>query len=152
MARNFRVAQWPEGSRVEIRRYPLKAASTFEAGALVYLDTNEVIDECGADPALILGIAEEAAADVVESGYILVAIASPTAVFAATGWDGSAQDVPEQAQLMTSFGVVKNGAASRGWEVDTSDTVQTRVRVIDYDSTRGEYLVKFLSANRQNLD
>jgi hypothetical protein len=149
MAQNIRVARWPEGSRAEVRRYALASGSTFEAGALVVLDASEEIAECGADPASIMGIANANAADVVEAGFIEVTVATANTVFAATGWDGTAQDTPAKTDLNQSYGVVKDGAASRGWEVDTSDAVNTKVKVVDYDTDRKEFLFKFTSGALQ---
>lgn len=136
-------ARWPTGSRPNVARYPLAASQTFNAGALVVLDASEDVTECGADPASILGVATVPAEHVIESGYIEVYVADNVTVFAMKGTSN-----PAKANINQSYGVVKDGTSNR-WEVDLTDTTNTRVKVVDIDTTRNLFFVTFLVANRQ---
>lgn len=123
-------------------------AATFKTGALVYYDTStKTLKECGADPALIAGVA---CGDAVPgtgkfpntTGSIQALVLSPETVVcmaSAVAADGS--------HVGTAYGVVKD--ASGFWAVDTTDVVNTRVVVVREDVTNNVYYVRFLAANLQ---
>lgn len=137
--------QWPEGSRILIQQFPLKSGSTFDYGAFVFLDSNEDIDECGADPAAIMGISMEPAASVLEPGKILVAVATGNAVFAMQG-----DNAPTEDDLYLDCGIAKD--LDGRWYVDGTDTTNDRVKIVGIDTNRALYFVKVLSAVRQWAD
>lgn len=130
------------GVRPPMREYTLKASETFKRGDLVDLDANEdVLEVSGADPTPILGVAAEDAAGVVRSGYVSVWLATGDSVFAMQGdADPTADDVNQ------SYGVVEDGDGV--YTVDTSDTNNTRVYVVDVDVDNKLFFVLFLDAHR----
>lgn len=99
---------------------------------------------CGADPAVILGLASEPAADVVEAGYALVWVADENTEFMMP-----TSSAPTAANINTAYGVAVD--ADGIWYVDFTDTVNTRVLVTDFadDDSRTAVLCKVLKANRQ---
>lgn len=138
-----KLAGWPQnaGKLGAIRERDLKAAETFKRGALVYMDANEEITECGADPAVILGMALHDAAVLPKEDKILVAECIEGLRF----WmDGD--NAPVAGDVGVSYGVVKDGDI---WTVDGTETTTTRVQVVDVDLDRNLYLVTVLVANRQ---
>ena len=137
----------------EVRNYRVTAAQTFGLNELVYVDvTTGKLLVCGADPSLIAGVALASAAfglgtqwpgNIIDSDYIGVALLrSDTKVFM------SSTTTP----VVTNIGVAYGIAAVSGvWQVDTSDTSNTRVVVVDIFNTPQQegYLVQFLAANLQ---
>lgn len=104
--------------------------ASFDVDDLVFYDTaDDTIDECGADPALILGFAKaNVAAGVIEVDLradhkVLVEPISPDVEYG----------MPTNADLAEShiggrYGLVK--LASGNWAVDLSDTTNTRVIIV----------------------
>lgn len=135
---------------VETRLFKVDSAATFIAGALVYWDTaTQTLKECGADPSLILGVAQAPASmglattgSIWGASKIPVAVLSPTAV----AFMGSSS-TPAVTDILVAYGIVK----STNWLVDTSDTSNTRVDVIEIAvSPQPEgYYVRFKAANLQ---
>lgn len=140
MALNGWVAKTLQGNRPAVMEYTLKSGETFVKGALVTLDSNEDVLECGADPSTILGMASENAANVVRTGYTNVWLATGDTVFAMMGSTDPTEDDVNQ-----SYGVVKTSSV---WLVDVSDTSNTRVYVVDVDVDRKLFFVQVLVANR----
>ena len=127
--------------------------ATFDPGDLVFYDTSDdTIDECGADPANILGWAmEKCTAGVLRQvlradGKCLVEVIDPGVEY---GLPVNA-DVSD-ANVSTKYGLVK--LASGNWAVDLSDTTNTRVIIVRIgQSGRGVEqiaFVHFLAANLQ---
>jgi hypothetical protein len=117
---------------VPIPRYSWgeKALNTHVRGALLFLDTSGRLTECGADPALIAGVATAPgtnnAVDFAASG--LVEIAHPDVVFRAYA-DTSASEgtgVLTTAAIGKAYGVAK-AAAGGLWYVDIADTTADRM-------------------------
>jgi hypothetical protein len=121
------------------------AAQTITFGELVFQNTtDQEIEECGADPALILGIAEGNSADKwLWDGRIPVHVLSPNVMIGlcVTG-TLAASDSGK------SYGIVKK--ASGNWAIDLSETVNTRVVVRKADVTNQIAWVQFLAANLQH--
>lgn len=133
----------------QIIQYALDSAQTFKEGAAVLLNTtDEEVDECGADPALILGFAEHAAKDfdggvrMVEGTKVLVALARPGCTFWMSGTTAPVQD-----DLGKAFGIVKD--ADSIWVVDKTEVAATRVRVVAIDIDLEIFEVSVLAANQQ---
>ena len=121
-------------------RYTLKASETFDKGDIVVLDGNEDVLEVSADPAGVLGIAAEAAANVVEAGFVMVWPATGSAVFAMQGDNDPVEDDVNQ-----EYGVVLTSGV---WLVDGTETGTLVVYVVDVDLDRNLYFVLFLDATR----
>lgn len=136
---------WPAfqlgGVRPPLKRFPLATSETFIFGNLVVLDASGDIEECGADPAEITGMAAENAADVIEPGYVMVYVATDDAYFA---MEPSAGTITEAA-IGEDYGVV---LASSVWLLDLTDTSAVRMHVIGVDIPRNLAFVKVLSTVR----
>jgi len=137
----------------EVRYFTVDGAATFKVGELVYFDTaTQTLKGCGADPALIAGVALASAAfglgtewpgNIFGSTQIPVALLkSGTEVFMASA------TTPATTNIGVSYGIANNSGV---WRVDTTDVVNTRVSVIDiFNSPQQEgFLVRFLAANLQ---
>ena len=118
-------------------------------GDLVFQNTSDQeIEECGADPALILGIAKGSYADkylwqnTAGVGRIPVSVLTPAVKIGlcVTG-TLAASDAGK------AYGIVKN--ASGNLSVDLSETVNTRVTIVEVDVTNQIAWVHFLAANLQ---
>lgn len=129
------------GSR--IRKFPLAEDAAFLEGAFVVL-TDGLADECGADPALILGIALHDAGADPDTGHVLVAIAHANATFILQGSSDPAED-----DVGVAYGIAKDGDGI--WYVDKTDVVATRVSVEKIYLTRDQFEVRVLAANFQLL-
>lgn len=125
-----------------IRKYPLAAGASFLEGALVLLDANGDVAECGADPALILGVALHDAGADPHVSEMLVAVARADSTFV---FQGSAD--PVQADEGDAYGVVKDGDGI--WTLDKGEAVNTRLRIEKVYIDRKQYECVILAANRQ---
>lgn len=137
--------------------------TAFNAGELVFYDTtNNGVDRCGADPALILGIAHCGSADawLYPNNRIPVSILTPESVICMSIAGGTN---PSDTLVGDAYGIVRTVVGSTGfWEVDLAEAVNTRVSVIGYRPARltggaaalqpGQNFtfVRFLAANLQS--
>lgn len=136
------VAYQENGDRPFRKRYTLKSGETFKKGDFVTIDTNEdILEVSGADPASLLGIAAEDAANVVEAGWVVVEIANTGTVFRMQGTSAPTEDDVNQ-----SYGIVEDSDGV--YTVDVTDTVNTRFYVVDVDTVEEYFFVKVLDANR----
>lgn len=107
-----------------------KASSTFTRGALTYLDTSGRLTECGADPALIMGVSTGAgtnnATDFV--GRQVIELAHPDVLFRAYAdrSDAEGTGVLTTASIGKAYGVAK-AAAGGYWYIDNQDTTADRM-------------------------
>lgn len=132
-----------------VRPYQIEAASAIVAYDLVFFDTaDNLVKPCGADPALILGIALSTGANktIYPGSAIPVAILNPDVLVCM-----ASATTPAQAHLARPFGIEKTGNL---WRVDTTEVGATRLTVIDYSPHSGDvgqewFLVRFLAANLQ---
>jgi hypothetical protein len=119
-----------------------------KAGELVYYDTADAkVKRCGADPALILGIAEVVSEDarvLTPNGKIPIRVLMPGAVLGLC----SATTPVEVTHRGNDYGIVR--LASGNWAIDISETTNKRVHVIDVDVTRGIFFCKPMAANLQS--
>jgi hypothetical protein len=150
MASNFPPQMVQKESSAYIDYFPVTAAQTFIAGALVFYDTSaNTITECAADPTAILGIALAPASvglDAAGSFYggtkIPVQVLGPdTILFMASA------TTPAQSHVGDSYGVVK----STNWLVDTSETGAPCVTVIGISNSPQQegFYVRLLATDAQ---
>lgn len=136
-----------EGSYVQDYAPSQVAGQTCVVGDLCYWDdTNNVIRRCGADPAAITGLCEvdsEQARVLTASGRIPIRVISPTAIFCMC----STTTPVEATHVGQVYGIARN--ASGNWEVDVSDTTNTKVFVVRVDviGTQEIWYVRFLAAS-----
>ncbi len=136
----------------EVRMMKPFAAETFVANELVYYDAASAggVKQCGADPALILGIAMSSVADALlmhPLGLVPVAILTPNVIVIA-----SSTVAPSDTNMYTGYGIVRTSAGL--WQVDTTDTTNLRVMGVDYAPKAGlqgqeSWYIRFLAANLQ---
>lgn len=112
--------------------YPLDAAQDFEKGAPVILDAQEEVNECGADPAAILGFAvhpsmNAGVARELLPGKQLVAVAMADTTFWGKGSSTFTQD-----DIGKAYGLVDDGTGV--WIIDKTDAVNTCVRIVAIDT------------------
>lgn len=134
------TAAFPNVGR-EIREYSLAAAQDFPEGAAVVLASG-LCQECGADPALVLGFALHAAGADPNTSKVLVALARGQSTFWIAG-----TTAPLAAHVGGAYGLAVDGDGD--WVLDISDTTATRARVVDIDTTRNLFEISILAANRQ---
>lgn len=138
MASKFPPFLRPGNQDSSVLQFKPAGAATFKAGALVvYATGSDDIDECGADPALILGIAlsDAAAKTIYANGKIPVMVLDPTMVVGLS----SATTPTEAVVLDVGFGIEKTGF----WRIDITDTTATRVQVLEVDIPNGIFYCRF---------
>jgi hypothetical protein len=122
--------------------FPVLAAQTFIAGALVVLASG-TIAECGADPASVLGIAlAPASVGLASAGSIYggtnipVFVISPNDVIVM----GSSTTPVFATHVGTAYGIVK----STNWLVDVSEVAATRIIPVEVSVANPErWFVRF---------
>lgn len=138
------------------------ATQTFTRGALVFANTNGQLVECGADPALILGVSTAAGGNNASANVAsqLVELAYPGTLFRAyadsSGGEGTG--VLALTDRMKGYGVAKS-ASGGYWFIDTADATNDRVVVWDswdepgfvITDVRPHVYCTFLVANSQSL-
>lgn len=130
----------------DVGGFTIDPANAGKAGSLCVLNTGtNRIDECGADPALILGLMTGpfTARTIYAGQKMPVIILSDNVVVAMC----SATTPDPAAHPGRSFGIVK--LASGNWAVDFSDAVNTRVVIKKVDVNAGIFYCVFLPANLQ---
>lgn len=125
----------------QVREYPIAAGQTFVEGAAV-LHVDGEIEECGADPAAILGFALHDAGVDPDPSIVLVALAGPESTFFLAG-----SSAPLATDVGVDYGIAKH--ADGEWIVDKTDVLEPRLHVESVDLTRGLFEVRVLGANRQ---
>lgn len=123
-------------------RHTLKSGETFKAGDFVAIDSNEdILEASSADQTPLYGLAAEDAAEVLESGYVMVYPFTDDMVLAMQGDnDPTADDVNQY------YGWVEDGDGI--YTVDGTETANVSLYVIGVDTNRDEYFVKVLAADR----
>lgn len=129
----------------DVGKYAIDAANAGKAGSFCFLNTGDnEIEQCGADPALILGLmtgpytartiyADSKMPVIILDENVVVGLCSAT--------------TPADSHLTDEYGIVK--LASGNWAVDTTDTTNKRVRVVKVDADRGIFYCHVLAANLQ---
>jgi len=162
MGTRFAPARVPNGGVESINSYPALAGQAIVNGSLVLLDANGLLNLCGADPASILGVALSAqgtapgfsAANApiainfssTADDLVSVAIANRDTIFSGQMTNAGNIVTPTQAMVGDSFGVVNTAGI---WTVDQTETVNTRLTIVDVDIPNRLILFKFLNANLQ---
>lgn len=135
----------------DVGAYVIDAANAGKAGSLCFLNTaDNEIEECGADPALILGLmtGPRTSRTIYPSSKMPVIILSDNVVVALCS-----ATTPSDAHLTRIYGVTK--LASGNWSLDTTKTgtegapATSRVKVHKVDITAGIFYVTFLATNLQ---
>jgi hypothetical protein len=132
---------------------PEAATQTFRIGALVVCTSGYLV-ECGADPALILGVASKAGQNGGSAGLKkqTVYLAHPDTLFVGNLDTSAAEGAGTTAATdrFLTYGVAKR--ASSHWYVDKTDTTNKRVRIFDFwdedavGDIMGRVLFKFVGA------
>lgn len=133
----------PDIRNRSVRQYTHAVGQVYILGAAVVLNGTPEVTECGADPAAILGFAQEPATKDPEGATkALIAVVSQGERFYMSGTSN-----PVAADVNVKYGIVKD--ANGVWVVDKTDVVNTRVYTHAVDTDRNLFLVSVLEANRQ---
>ena len=136
------VARTDHGMHPRTMSFPLEPNEVPEAGDFVHLNASKnVVRTVAADPTPILGLTEEKYNSIIKN-FILVTVADGDTVFAMEG-----SRAPLATDVDVDYGIARD--ANGVWTVDATDTTNTRVKVVDVDTTRNLWFVKILPANRQ---
>jgi len=113
-------------------RVPEAASATFKKGALV-VSTSGYTDECGADPALILGVATKDGQNGTASGdkEQEVEVAMPGTLFMGNLSNAADTAVGAATDRFLPLGVLRD-ATSETWFVDTGETSADRVVIWEF--------------------
>lgn len=149
MASNFPCKPANIYSANRVRYFPVTAAQTFIDGALVVLTTGALV-ECGADPALILGIAlAPASMGLASGGSIFGGTNIPVFVLTTEDevWMASSTTPVFATHVTVAYGIEK----TTNWRVDVGDTGNTRVHVVGVSLSPQQegFYVRFMAANLQ---
>jgi hypothetical protein len=130
----------------DVGSYAIDSANAGKAGSLCFLNTGDnEVEECGADPALILGLmtGPYSARTIYPGGKMPVIVLDQNVVVGMCS-----ATTPADSHLTDLFGVVK--LASGNWAVDIGDTSAVKVQVVRHDIAAGIFYVKFLPASLQS--
>ena len=120
-------------------------SSTYVVGDFIYFDTStQTMKKCGADPSLIAAVSEvnsTDADDLTENGKVPYRALQTTDVLAMCS-----TSTPTAANVGVAYGIVNTGGV---WKVDFTDTSNTRVFVLDFDSGTETVYVRPMAANLQ---
>lgn len=134
------------------------AGQTFKKGALVVDTAAGTISECGADPASVLGVAQQGAftgpgnelansTGAVVTGAVSdcsVALADRVTVFSMRGINGATDPLtPTQTMVGEQYGAAKVGD---DWVLDQAETTAKVWEVVDIDIDNKIFFCKFLEA------
>lgn len=146
----IRVVKTLTGGPPALMRFEEAASQTFKDGALVFL-SGGYIQECGADPAQILGVVVGDGDNDATAGTSqkLVYVADASTVFEA---NVSTSQVTAQTDVGRSWGLVKVG---NNWHIDKNDGTNQRVYILNLSlrdtvgDTQGRLLFQVLGKYRQ---
>jgi len=118
-----------------IEHFPEAASQTFEAGDLVFTNAG-YIEECGADPASILGLVMEDGHDAGAGDYQVPVLVFTEATFIemCVYHSDPGANLIEDTDLRTLYGLV---ASNHKWLVDKTEVVNTRVKVQQFKDPIG---------------
>jgi hypothetical protein len=130
-----RAVRTLSGSPVPKLGVPEKATRTFKKGAIAFMSAG-FLDECGANPALILGIATQDGQNGATDGLYqnIVELAHPDTLFrmyvdnndSGTAATGAATD------LLKGYGIMRGATSPNQWFVDLNRT-GANVRVVIWE-------------------
>ena len=105
-------------------------------------DTNNKAIRCGADPATIMGISEvDSSKSYTPGGRVPLRLLSPLVTVAMS----STTTPVEATHVGQVYGISRNAAGF--WQVDTSDTTNTRVVIVRVDTNPEVWYAQFLATN-----
>jgi hypothetical protein len=155
--RCIQPAKWVNGTP-DIRSGVYKDAETWTRGALLVLDSDGLITECGSDPADVVGVALEA--NDTRPGYdmansptvitgrkqeVLYAVANTSTVFSMRGVNGGTDpSTPAQTNIGESYGALADGAGI--WTLDLSETSAKVFTIVDVDVDQKVFFCVFVAA------
>ncbi len=155
--RIFIPARFPAGSAPSVLSIPFKTGELFVKGSVLIFDTGELVIGL-ADPTPIVGVALEDVnskpgfevghdSDVIATTgrvqEVSTAIANDSTIFS-----GAGDRAPLASDIGVEYGIVNIGGATGRWNVDTTDTVATRVVVVDVDLLEDIFFFKWLDAHQ----
>lgn len=126
----------------DVGEFEIDSANAGKAGSLCFLNTTDnQIEECGADPALVLGLmtGPYSARTIYDGSKMPVIILDNNVIVGMCS-----ATTPADSHLTDEYGVVK--LSSGNWAVDTTDTTNKAVKVVKVDADAGIFYVKFLAA------
>ena len=111
---------------------PEAATQTFLKGALLVFSAG-YIQECGADPAAILGVAAEDGHNDTTAGTSQIKYYPLTGnVFEANLAQAAANTTSATTDLGTKYGVIKRSTGTAHWVVDSAETSSTRCVILNW--------------------
>lgn len=145
------VARTNAGMHPTTRQYPLATGEVPRANDIVHLNASgEVVRTVSADPTPILGLCEDNAdpnsngpMGLVHEGFVSVTVFTNDLILAMEG-----SRAPLATDVGVAYGIARD--ADGVWTVDATETINTRVHVVDYDAGRNLWFVKVLEAHRQS--
>jgi len=140
MASDFPAFVAKNHEHYDVGQFAIDSANPGKAGSLCFLNLGDnEIEECGADPALILGLmtGNYASRLIYPGSKVPVIVLDPNVIVGMCS-----ATVPTDAHLTRKYGIAR--LASGNWAVDVGDTSAVRVEVFGYDAPKGLFLVKFL--------
>jgi hypothetical protein len=155
--RRIQPAFFP-GNSVENRSRPYKTAETFKGGALLVIDANGELTECGADPAVVDAVALEAVgtkpgwqmanSPTVITGRVQetsAVMANSHTIFSMRGVNGGTDPVtPAVTNIDEEYGVAKDGSGI--WTLDLAETSAKVFKIVDIDIDNKIFFCRFLAS------
>lgn len=152
MPRGFNIARLLTGTP-DIQSIVYTAAQSFKIGALVVDVAAGTVSECGADPAIILGVALQGAATgpgfdnagtpAVVTGQrneVSVALCDRLTIFSCRGVNGGTDPViPLQTHIGETYGCAKVG---NDWVLDLAEVTVMQWKIVDIDIPNNIFFVK----------
>lgn len=165
MGRRFMSGKMPAGTAPNTEVVAATAGQTFLRGALVIMDSNGTLVECGANPAAVFGVA---GADAFQGyGYaaannpapitgqgekntgVPVIVADRKSIYSGRAINGATDPLtPTVAMRKVKYGVSKVGS---DWVINQADTTNLVVQIIDVDIPNKVFFFKVLESVLQTV-
>lgn len=120
-----RAVRTLDGSSIPKLGVPEKATRTFAKGAICFMNSG-FLDECGANPSLVLGVATIGGSNTASDGTNtnVVELALPTVLFRAyvDNADSGTFNSGANTDLLKGYGLTRSGTSPNQWFVDTAKT------------------------------
>ncbi len=158
MGRRITAARVPNGGVPLVISAPYTTGQTFLRGALVVYTAAGEVSECGADPALVAGVACENAGskpgfDAANSPTVVTGRvqevsmfkADRNTIFSMRAVSGGTDPVtPAITNIDEKYGVLKTGAGE--WVLDITEVTALVFEIVDVDIDNKIFFCKFLEA------
>jgi|SRR3989304_2774387 len=151
----FRPSYNEKGASFAPRTVNYISTAAFKKGALVVTGSTGEIDECGADPATVLGVAAQGVSTtpgflsgnsptvITGRTYNIPVHLAKDNIFMCRGVNGGTDPVtPTQTHVGEEYGVSKVGDH---WVMDIAEVTTLVVHVVGIDLDMNAFLVKFIS-------